>query len=1121
MTHEVEINGLSYDSSYEYRVTMDLGDGATQSFDATFDTRLEAGDMSEFTFVTYGDSTNYRSIEPFIEVQNRITELDPAFTLMVGDNEQNDGRYWEYDARFTEFVPLDSSSEVPRPENDTTLDWIASNIDYPNYGNHDIRALRDHGQNTYFDSYSVPIPVGGVTAPASIPDGTLPELHYSFDYGMVHFVQFDSNQLDSLEGMQAAIDWMRADIAATDAQWVIVNGHHPIGGGPSKSEGPEDLYWKLLVPAMNEMGVDLFLTGHSHTYSVTSPLVGVYDDLPVFVDDNDNIYESSDGVVQVVNGSGGTPLRSGSHSGYSYVEAGFSTTSDPSSEFGVTQIHVSENALTVEYVASSDGSILHSFQVVNDGSGLGGQQDTTTRIFEEGERGYTGVQDTFIDSDDPDENNGEAAEVEIDEFSDGGEFALVRFDDLFGETGSQLANDANIVSARLEFTFTNGGDSFGIHRMLTDWDEASTWNSLVDGVATDGVEAAIDPTLVTGTTGDSSRSGTVLSYDVTADVQDWQNGSANFGWLVAPGGSDGVDWASSETGNGPRLIVELEKDVDTNVAATAVDDVATVMEDSNVTIDVLANDIDPDDHVLLIDSVSEATNGTVHIFGDSIIYTPNADFHGQDSFTYSMTDGFGETSEATVSVTVEGTPELSSLRFQEGVNGYSGTVDTSLFASSADDDSSEDSELEIDSSSEKHTLIRFEDIFGNEDGQIAPGSDIVSAQLVFDVTSSGDEITLHEMLGTWEETASWSSLVDGISADGVEAAETPVTTSGGSVGTGTLELDVTDSILKWLDDPSSNNGWAILPTDSDGVDLISSEGSNVAARPELVVNFAVPNADPVAVDDAAETLLGEAATIDVLGNDTDADGDLLAVTEANAVNGSVTLNVDGTIGYTPNEGFSGTDTIDYVVSDGNGGSDSAQVSVDVVDPFLGTVDIDFGKHGYFGRTAADISVTDADGAVQSDYQKLNWFSNKIILDAADLKITSSGPGYDSVSAIKGGLGVSSRADKFLSGDRLDIDRKEKLNIKLMDDDEVATRLVLDFAEQEGDVQLVFFNDGERVAKDTYSYDNGMLELTDLAFDKVRISGTGEDDVRITGIEYDLYDENSLFEANVVDSFEFV
>ena len=68
----------------------------------------------------------------------------------------------------------------------------------------------------------------------------------------------------------------------------------------------------------------------------------------------------------------------------------------------------------------------------------------------------------------------------------------------------------------------------------------------------------------------------------------------------------------------------------------------------------------------------------------------------------------------------------------------------------------------------------------------------------------------------------------------------------------------------------------------------------------------------------------------VLANDSDADLDTLtAAVAANPTKGSIALNKDGSFNYTPNAGFSGTDTFTYTVSDGIVNSEPATVTVSV------------------------------------------------------------------------------------------------------------------------------------------------------------------------------------------------
>jgi predicted esterase len=88
------------------------------------------------------------------------------------------------------------------------------------------------------------------------------------------------------------------------------------------------------------------------------------------------------------------------------------------------------------------------------------------------------------------------------------------------------------------------------------------------------------------------------------------------------------------------------------------------------------------------------------------------------------------------------------------------------------------------------------------------------------------------------------------------------------------------------------------------------------------------NQVPEATDDSVDTDLDNAVTINVLDNDTDVDGDLLSVTAiTDAKHGSVSLNSNHTVTYSPVVGFVGIDSFTYDISDNRGGTDSASVLV--------------------------------------------------------------------------------------------------------------------------------------------------------------------------------------------------
>jgi hypothetical protein len=92
------------------------------------------------------------------------------------------------------------------------------------------------------------------------------------------------------------------------------------------------------------------------------------------------------------------------------------------------------------------------------------------------------------------------------------------------------------------------------------------------------------------------------------------------------------------------------------------------------------------------------------------------------------------------------------------------------------------------------------------------------------------------------------------------------------------------------------------------------------------------NQPPAALDDTATTFSGTPVTIAVLSNDSDPNaGDTLAVTGTSdgPSNGGAVVNVSGTITYTPNLGFAGTDTFQYAIDDGHGATDTALVTITV------------------------------------------------------------------------------------------------------------------------------------------------------------------------------------------------
>jgi len=107
-----------------------------------------------------------------------------------------------------------------------------------------------------------------------------------------------------------------------------------------------------------------------------------------------------------------------------------------------------------------------------------------------------------------------------------------------------------------------------------------------------------------------------------------------------------------------------------------------------------------------------------------------------------------------------------------------------------------------------------------------------------------------------------------------------------------------------------------------------SEGASSSGT--ITINVNGTNDAPVAVADEGATPEETALELDVVANDTDIDGDVLTVSVvADPDNGTAVVNESGTITYTPDDEFAGTDTFTYTISDGNGGTSTATITITV------------------------------------------------------------------------------------------------------------------------------------------------------------------------------------------------
>lgn len=116
----------------------------------------------------------------------------------------------------------------------------------------------------------------------------------------------------------------------------------------------------------------------------------------------------------------------------------------------------------------------------------------------------------------------------------------------------------------------------------------------------------------------------------------------------------------------------------------------------------------------------------------------------------------------------------------------------------------------------------------------------------------------------------------------------------------------------------------------DSFNYTIGDGQGGVASATVNITVAPINDPPDAANDSATVKKNRSIAISVLSNDSDVDGDTLRTASVSSpANGAATVNSDGTVTYTPRRGFTGSDSFTYTVDDGQGGTDSATVNIQV------------------------------------------------------------------------------------------------------------------------------------------------------------------------------------------------
>ncbi|WP_374188725.1 DUF4082 domain-containing protein [Sinorhizobium sojae] len=328
---------------------------------------------------------------------------------------------------------------------------------------------------------------------------------------------------------------------------------------------------------------------------------------------------------------------------------------------------------------------------------------------------------------------------------------------------------------------------------------------------------------------------------------------------------------------------------------------------------VLANDNDVDGDSLSITGVSGATNGTVTFDSqsNSLIFTPNTDYTGPASFSYSIADGRGGTASATVMMTVSKTTSLfaqsdspSNASVNDGnsvelgvkfVASARGTITGLRYYKSAQETGTHTGSLWTSTG----TLLASA-TFTNE---TASGWQTVIFSQPVSISAGTTYVASYHSNGNYAVTPNYFASSH---SSGALTAPSSATSGGNGVyayGTGSIFPTVTYN---------ATNYWVDV--------LYEQANQNAAPVASNDSGFSTSTNMPLSIQASA-----------LLANDNDPDGDAISITSVgSATNGSVAFDSQSNVvTFAPTTDYSGPASFSYTISDGLGGTATAQVSLNI------------------------------------------------------------------------------------------------------------------------------------------------------------------------------------------------
>ena len=427
-----------------------------------------------------------------------------------------------------------------------------------------------------------------------------------------------------------------------------------------------------------------------------------------------------------------------------------------------------------------------------------------------------------------------------------------------------------------------------------------------------------------------------------------------------------------------------------NQPPVAIDDNRNTSESKSVAVNVIANDSDIDGsiNVSSLSIITHPANGTAVVdTNGTVLYTPDSGYSGTDTFTYTIDDNSGATSNVatvTISISLFNQPPVAA---DDTVNTLEATtVSINVIANDSDIDGSIDiSSLTIINLPANGTAVvdttggaTIMDISGLIQYTPYPGysgTDTFTYTIDDDSATTSNEATVTISISpsnqspvaaddtgnTMEDTmVSINVIANDSDADGTIDLSTLTIINVPSNGTA---VAYTDGTIRY----TPNSGYSGIDSFTYTIDDDRGVTSNEA---KVTITISISNQPPVTADDTGNTLENTLVSINVIANDTDNDGiiDLSTLTIISVPsNGTAVSNTDGSIRYTPDSGYLGIDTFTYTIDDDSGAtSNEATVTVTITLPNQPPVAVD---DNMYTNEATPVTIkvinndSDADGTL--------------------------------------------------------------------------------------------------------------------------------------------------------------